>query len=285
MNLTPKNERLFNDYIESRPKALSDKTIYNYHYTFYQFQDKLNINDLKTISTKDLQKRLAKSDLNHGLITKMLILMKSLRPTENEEFELLVAKYSKSQKKKTDERTKNEVHVVSFENLQNILNKLEGIDYLWFYILFEFGVRLQDIHMYYTDNDEVISDVSLGELAKNILYFKNNKLYYTRNHYKTNNNYGVISLPISDKKFIKILKTLPVNEFVIKNKKNEPMETNQMNVFVKRTLNKIIPDSNLTESKIYKIIIDHYHDNNDKLVQYAKTRPHQIATQINTYSV
>ena len=284
MNLTPKNERLFKDYIESRPKALSDKTIYNYHYTFYQFQDKLNINDLKTISTKDLQKRLSKSDLNHGLITKMLILLKSQRPKDTEDFDLLIAKYSKSQKKKTDERTKNEIQDVSFENLQSILNKLEGIDYLWFFILFEFGVRLQDLSMYYTDNDEVISDVSLGEVSKNILFFRGNKLYYTRNHYKTNDNYGVITLQITDKKFMETLKKLPVNEFVIRNKHNEPMETKQMNVYVKRTLNKIIPDSNLTESKIYKIVIDYYQNNPDKLVQYSKTRPHNIQTQVNTYS-
>ena len=284
MNLTPKNERLFNNYLESRPKELSDKTIYNYHYSFYKFQDTMNINDLKMISIKDLQKRLSKSDLNHGLITKMLIILKTQRPTDKDELDLLVSKYSKSQKKKTDERTKQEINSVSFENLKSILNKIEGVNYLWFYILFEYGVRLMDLQMLYTDSDEVISDVSLGEIAKNIVFFKGNKCYYTRNHYKTNDNYGVITLQITDKKFIETLKTLPVNEFVIRNKQNEPIETNQLNTYVKRTLNKILPDSNLTESKIYKIVIDHYHDNNDKLVQYAKTRPHNIQTQVNTYS-
>ena len=144
MNLTPKNEKLLNKYIDSR-KELSDKTIYNYHYTFYTAQNKLNINDLEKIQIKDLQQRLNKSDINAGVISKLLILLKNLRPNDVNEFELLISKYNKSQKQHTDSRTNQQKLDVSYEQLQSILAKLDGIDYIWFYIYLPMG---QDFEIY-----------------------------------------------------------------------------------------------------------------------------------------
>ena len=284
MNLTPKNEKLLQKYIDSRDKQLSDKTIYNYHYTFFTFQDKLNINDLEKISMKDLQTKLNKTTINAGVISKMLILLKNLRPKDVSEFELLISKYNKTQKQHTDLRTNQQKLDVSYEQLQSILEKLEGIDYLWFYILFTYGTRLRDLYMIYTDDEDLIKDVNAGESVNNILYFKGNKLYYVRNDYKTKDTYGVMTLEIKDKQFKQILKSLPINEYVIRNAKNEPLATNQMSSYIKRVLNKLEPNSNLTESQIYKIIIEHFANVSIKLIQYSKTRPHQIATQTNTYS-
>ena len=284
MNLTPKNEKLLNKYVGSRPKELTEKTIYNYHYIFYTFQDKLNINDLESISMKELQTKLNKSEINHGVISKLLILLKTLRPSNKEELELLISKYNKSQKQHTDTRTNQQKLDITYEQLQTILSKLDGIDYIWFYIIFTYGTRLQDLYMIYTDNEELINGVISGEETHNILYYKGSKLYYVRNNYKTKNNYGVINLEIRDKQFKKIIKSLPINEYVIKNAKNEPLAPNQMNSYVKRVLNKTMPNSNLTESQIYKVIIEHFANDSKQLIQYSKTRPHNILTQTNTYS-
>ena len=70
------------------------------------------------------------------------------------------------------------------------------------------------------------------------------------------------------------------------NNKNQPLKVNEMNNHIKRRYAKFLPEANMSQSLIYKIIQNHYEELGDikKLQEIAELRGHRIDTQLNNYS-
>ena len=118
------------------------------------------------------------------------------------------------------------------------------------------------------------------------MYFKGNKLFYTRNDYKTKDKYGVLTYEIKDKKFKSIMKELEVDNFVFEDRNGNPFDTSTIGNLIKRTFNKYIKGSNLIESKIYKIMIDNHNvlENQERIIELAQSRGHDLNTQEKYYT-
>ena len=123
----------------------------------------------------------------------------------------------------------------------------------------------------------------------NFIILTRNKTKYIRQDYKTKSKYGTKEHIIEDKKFIKILKNViedAGSETLFINNMKKPVLSNGMSKFVKQRFNKYIPNSNLTQATIYKIILQHHEDNGDfkAMRLIAENRGHNPTTQETAYS-
>lgn len=284
MTITDKSLKLLNEYRSDRPKPIQDKTFNNYIYVFETIEKQITA-DLSKIEIQKLIKLLRKADITTAIKLKFISLMKIIRNTDDfdkyiEELTTKLKEQSKTLTKK--QMTNNPVH---YNQLKELLKTLEGVDYILLYILLNYGVRNKDLVIEITDDPNLINGVLQGNINKNILYFQSGKLYYARNDYKTDTRYGVIKINITDKKFMQIVRTLNINDFVFNKRTNKPYDESEMSNLVKRTFNKYIKNSNLTEGLIYKIQVAHLNttENHKRLKELSQTRPHTLAVQYSNY--
>ena len=76
------------------------------------------------------------------------------------------------------------------------------------------------------------------------------------------------------------------NEKLFINNMKKLVLSNGMSKYVKQRYNKYIPNSNLTQATIYKIILQHHEDNGDfkAMRLIADNRGHHATTQEEQYS-
>ena len=283
--LNEQNTELLQSYVDTR--ELKQNTINNYKFVFTKIQNVLSNPNIEDNTIKGMVKDLNKSNLPKTTINKFYSIYKSMI-TDNSLLVLETIKNKKAIDNDTKERTKTQTKetIVSYPDLVSLLKKLNGIDYMLLYLLTEYGVRNMDLIIDYTNDKNVINGVEKGNIEKNIMYFKNNKLFYTRNNYKTKDKYGVLTYEIKDKKFKSIMKELEVDNFVFEDRNGKPFDETTIGNHIKRTFNKYIQGSNLIESKIYKLMIDNHNvlENQDRIIELARSRGHDLNTQEKYYS-
>lgn len=284
MTITDKSLKLLQEYRSDRPKPIQDKTFNNYIYVFETIEKEIKT-DLSKIDIQKLINLLKKSTITIAIQLKFISLMKIIRNTDD--FDKYIEELTTKLKEQSKTNTKTQMinNQVNYNDLLELLKTLEGEDYILLFILLKYGVRNKDLIIEITDDPNIINGVLQGNINKNILYFQSGKLHYARNDYKTDTRYGVIKINITDKKFMGIVKNLNVNEFVFNKRTNKPYEESEMSNLVKRTFNKYIKNSNLTEGLIYKIQVAHLNttENHKRLKQLSQTRPHTLAVQYSNY--
>lgn len=301
MTITPNSLKLLQEYRTYRPKPIQDKTFNNYIYVFETIEKEIKA-DLSNIEIQKLIKLLRKADITTAIKLKFISLMKIIRNTDD--FDKYIEELTTQLKEQSKTNTKKQMNNnnVDYNQLKELLKTLEGEDYILLYILLNYGVRNKDLVIEITDDPNLINGVLQGNINKNILYFQSKgkiplkpnmsqggetpyKLYYARNDYKTDTRYGVIKINITDKKFMSIVRTLNINDFVFIKRTNKPYDESEMSNLLKRTFNKYIKNSNLTEGLIYKIQVEHLNktENHKRLKQLSQTRPHTLAVQYSNY--
>lgn len=281
MTITENSLKLLNNYRQDRPKAITDKTFNNYVSVFEAVERNIQA-DFMTITENKLVSLLKKSTLSTTAQAKFLIILNAIR--KRNEFEKYLLSLNTTIASNTKNRTQSQLSQanVTYSDLTGLLETLDGTQYILLYLLLTFGVRNTDLIVDVTDDPNVIDNVLNGTLTSNILYFKNGKLFYTRNNYKNKSTYGVITLQIDDPKFKDIVRSLDEG-FVFVKRTGTAYDETEMGNLIKRTLNKYFKDSNLTESIIYKIQTQHFANNPKRQTELAKTRPHSLTTQFNNY--
>lgn len=288
MTITDNSLKMLNKYRKDRPKPITDKTFNNYVSVFEAVERNIQA-DFSTIDQNKLVALLKKSNLSTTAQSKFLILLNAIR--KRNEFEKYLLELNTTIASNTKQRTQSQLSKtnISYKDLISLLStftgplsKLEGHQYILLYLLLAFGVRNTDLIVEITDDPIVIDNVLNGSLTKNILYFKNDKLFYTRNNYKNKATYGVITLQLDDPKFKEIVRSLD-DGFVFVKRTGTAYDETEMGNLIKRTLNKYFKNSNLTESIIYKIQTQHFSNNPRRQTELARTRPHSLTTQYNNY--
>ena len=285
--LNTANQKLLKSYIDKR--ELKQNTINNYNFIFTKIQNALSKPNITDNTIQGLVKELSKSKLPITTINKFYSIYKNIIDKEDASLiELELIKNKNVVDKQTKERTKTQTKegIVSYQDLLDLLEKVEGSDYLLLYLLLKYGVRNKDLIIDFTNDKNVINGVEKGNIEKNIMYFKNNKLFYTRNDYKTKDKYGVLKYEIKDKKFKSLIKELEYDNFIFEDRNGLPFDTSTIGNYIKRTFNKYIENSDLSESKIYKLMIDKLTLLNDKerIIELSKSRGHNLLTQDKYYS-
>ena len=216
-------------------------------------------------------------------------------------FKLNLTEWRTQRLQKQPEKNKKEISIISYEDLNNILkdglrnmspdnDKAKYI--ICLYLLFNFNVRNQDLIIFYTNKKELVKMSEKDKSTKNFIFFDNNKLYYLRNNYKTNDIHGSRSHTISNrfiKQYLKKNSGVKLNNPIFINKtKTNYYNENDIQRLTNNIINELlgVNDKPINQQIIYKIITDHYTNKNNhkKLKQIADNRGQNLTTQAKYYS-
>jgi hypothetical protein len=168
--------------------------------------------------------------------------------------------------------------LITYAELMKLYNKLEGVEYLLYYLIINFNVRNMDLIIFYTNKPDEADKKDI-----NLLHFNNEgNLIYTRNNYKTARTYGQKTHIIKDNKFIKILKGLKINEYIFKNRTGKPRTYNEMNKYIS-SIGTRYGVKGMNQQNIYKIILNNTNDYNE-MTNRSTNRGHSLTTQGEYYT-
>jgi hypothetical protein len=157
----------------------------------------------------------------------------------------------------------------TYEELEEILNSLFGMDYMLLYLFLKMGVRNSDIITTLNDNHDN---------SRNYFIFDNDVLFFIRNNYKNCKKYGQLVHKIDDEKFKQYIKDTPINSFVFVNNSNKPYNEITIALRLKRILQingerlfnkKCI----MSQSTLFEIVENKYRDNTEELIKLYSQRP------------
>ncbi len=123
-----------------------------------------------------------------------------------------------------------------FEALETLYTEEKYKEFIINYILLNFHVRNMDLDLLVTKEKSHMNE------EDNFLYLQKKKVTYIRNRYKTVEEYGTKEYDITDKKFIRAVRNLPMDMNLLRTKN------------IGREIQKYTID-NLSESQMNKIII------------------------------
>ena len=250
----------WNDFNDAKKQDLTPQTLTNYFNGYERlrkmFGGKKNV---ANITQKDIVDAIESSEFHKPTILNVAIVIKQFK--NKPVSKLLLYRNKLINEAKKDQPIKNANAIIdantSYEQLKTALDEATGTDYLLFYILMNYNVRNADL------------------IIQPILS-KDKSTYGTKEHI------------IEDKKFVKILKSVieDGNEKLFINNMKKLVLSNGMSKYVKQRYNKYIPNSNLTQATIYKIILQHHEDNGDfkAMRLIADNRGHNPKTQEEEYS-
>ena len=270
------NKELLLDFIDSVKDKVSAQT----QKTYLQISNTLPISILTTQSTiiKKLNE-LYNNPNTKALYLNMIILVR--RHNEEETDKLIKFRNGlrddiiKIRKEKMSE-TKNDLP--SYEELIEKLNGMSGINYIINYLFVKYGLRNKDINL------KFVLKLPKEKEDENYLVYNKNKVSLDINDYKTDKTFGNKSIIITDKKFLKELKDLKLNDndYLIRKKNGDKLK---MSSFNERILNMSI--DKLGEAKIFKVLIAHLLDKKDfkKIEELVNSRGTSISTIMKSYNI
>ena len=163
-------------------------------------------------------------------------------------------------------------NLMSVEDFENQLNQSfdnsNFTKYVLNYLMFHFGVRNKDLNVFIVTRKKDI------EPDKNYLLVKPKGISYIRNDYKTFKTYGRQEQEIDDPRFLKAVKKIGNGPLL----KQDKQLTNLLK-------NNLI--NNMTESKIFKMLIGNAYDKKDtsRVNELSKSRGTSIPTIMENYNV
>jgi len=289
-----KHTTLINTFIKSKGDDISDKTKTNYKNTFLRLLNMvLGKNKrlyIMSRPTKQILKSIDESDTTTNAKITVLQLYKYLLEYTDKSTKQIIKRLNEyfnmvgDTRKTTNKKILNTS--IKYDELIEILKHSDNIDYILFYLLIRLNCRNNDLIILYTDDLKLKKGISDGAVRGNILYFNNrNELLYIRNDYKTSKVYGAKINIITDEKFKRILKTLPINKNIFINSKDKPYTSDEINKFIQSRF-KQYTKKPINQTIIYKILVQHHELTNDNngLKKIAINRGHTRDTQENYYS-
>jgi len=274
------------DYLDTAD--ISDRTRKNYINDYNRLRLLLNTNkSLYNMSQKDILTAIKSSENSQANLLNIAIMI--LRSKDKPNTKLITYREKLFEERKAYQNKKNmkilKENNVDFKQLNEVLEKAVGNDYLLFYILMNFNVRNADLVITITDKDKIKEVYNKND---NFMVVYPNKVIYIRQDYKTSDIYKAKKHIIKDKKFVSTLKNRLTEGYteLFTNNKEKPISVVEMSFHIKRRYAKYLPDSNMSQSLVYKIIQNHYEVLGDikKLQEIAESRGHRIDTQLNNYS-
>jgi hypothetical protein len=270
------NKELLLDFIDSVKDKVSAQT----QKTYLQISNTLPISILTSQQTiiKKLNE-LYNNPNTKALYLNMIILVR--RHNEEETDKLIKFRNGlrddiiKIRKEKMSE-TKNDLP--SYEELIEKLNGMSGINYIINYLFVKYGLRNKDINL------KFVLKLPKDKEDENYLVYNKNKVLLDINDYKTDKTFGNKSIIITDKKFLKELKDLKLNDndYLIRKKNGDKLK---MSSFNEKILNMSI--DKLGEAKIFKVLIAHLLDKKDfkKIEELVNSRGTSISTIMKSYNI
>jgi len=268
-------------YMNSR--RLKDNTRQTYLNTFNKVAEQMEHEIIfKTINIIQFRDIFNKIDLSNAIKYKFLSVLNVIRPNEVV-ISRLLTDYKYKEKVQSDQRTEQVASLeINFNDLQNDLQKEKNPTYYTLkYLLLTFGVRNQDLVVKITYDKNYFDK---NRDTENLLFYDKNRLIYSRGNYKTKSIFGVIAFDIEDSRFKDIVNTKDEGDYLLVKTTKKPYEAKDISVLINRIYGKSFKNIKFSESIIYKMIINHYRNDNKMLSQYANSRPHSQQTQLTTYT-
>ena len=276
------------EYSNAKKDELAPQTLTNYFNAYKRLRGMLGgKRNVANFPQKALVDIIECSEFHKPTILNIAVVMKQFKAKPISK--LLLYRDTLVSTAKAEQPNKNSQQIIhantTYDQLINALTEAIGTDYLLFYILINYGVRNADLII-----TPILSKDKKAKLnnTDNFLILSRTSVRYLRNDYKTAAKYGPQEHIITDKKFMNILKNVISSETenVFVNTMNKPIPAGDMSKFIKSRFNKYIPKSNLTQSTIYKIILQHREQLGDlkAMRNIANTRGHTPATQEAEYS-
>jgi hypothetical protein len=171
----------------------------------------------------------------------------------------------------------------SYEEIIKKLNELKGLPYIINYLFITYGLRNKDINLKNVSHNTYIHDID-DDQPENYIIQKRGKVLIYIQDYKTVKTFDTKSFVIKDKKFIKELKDLKLNDndYLISKKNGDKLKTTSFN---ERVVNLSI--DKLGEAKIFKIVIGNLLNKKDfnEIEKLTKSRGTSIATILKSYNI
>ena len=275
------------DFIYENDDKLNKQTIKTYINDYKRFRTQMNgRQNIYNLTQKEIIDIVSKSDFNKlALLNIAIVFLK----WKNKEHNRLIKYRTDLQENKAEKQAEKNMEIleksgVDYHDLMGALDTATGSDYILFYLLIKLNTRNNDLIM------KLISNKQKNLLNKedNFMVVSPSKATYIRNDYKTAKSFGSKKDVIRDDKFQKfILKELVGGtEYLFVNNKLKPYKQTEMGKFIKARFKKYLPNSNLSQAVIYKIIQHHAEENgNVKMMKnIADARGHSINTQLTEYS-
>ena len=275
------------DFISDNEDALSKQTIKSYINDYKRFRTEMNgrqnIYNLSQKEIIDIVKNTEYAKLN--MLNIAIVFLK----WKNKEHTRLIKYRTDLQDMKAEKQAEKNMEILensgtNYDDLMTALNTATGSDYILFYLLINHNTRNNDLIMKLINNKqkELIND------EENFMVVSPSKSTFIRNDYKTKKKFGTKKETIRDDKFQQaILKELNSGtEYLFVNNKLKPYKQTEIGKFIKSRFKKYLPNSNLSQAVIYKIIQHHAEENgNIKMMKnIADARGHSIETALLHYS-
>lgn len=286
MMTTHKTQEL-KDYIADNEDELSKQTIKTYTNDYKRFRTEMRgKQNIYNLPQKEIIDIVSKSDFAKLNLLNIAIVIKQWK---NKEHDRLLKYRLDLQSNRQETQAKKNIEILKnagadYHDLLGALDTAVGTDYILFYILINLNTRNNDLII------KLITSKQKDLLNKtdNFMMVSKSKSKFIRNDYKTAKSFGTKTDVIRDEKFQKFVinELLNGNEYLFVNSKKKPYKQDEMGKFIKARFKQYLPNSNLTQAVIYKIIQRHGEANGDMklLKNIADARGHNIQTQLLHYS-
>ena len=268
-----------------QPLPIKDSTKKTYLQTYKRMvKSKIFKNAIPAASEKTIIENIEKLTDKTTSRINLLILCTILQKIYNKDVNELV-KYRKKlyDNLTTDISEKNiflQKALPSFDEIENYINDLYTkklyIQYVINYLIFTYSTRNLDI-----DVKVICNKKDLNNNEKFILIRSTDCVFY-RNKYKTVSSYGAKKHIIRSRKFLKAMKSIdrPNNQYLLLNNKDEHIDENAIGMYVQHYTMEDIGEGNM-----FKIKINHYKGDLNKLKQLSQDRGTDINTIITYYNI
>lgn len=286
MMTTHKTQELI-EFIADNEDELSKQTIKTYINDYKRFRTEMRgKQNIYNLSQKEIIDIVSKSDFAKLNLLNIAIVIKRWK---NKEHDRLLKYRLDLQSNKQEKQANKNIEILKnagadYHDLMGALETAVGTDYILFYILINLNTRNNDLII------KLITNKQKDELNKedNFMIVSKNKSKFLRQNYKTAKSYGAKEDVIRNIKFQKFIikELLNGNEYLFVNNKKKPYKQDEMGKFIKARFKHYLPDSNLTQAVIYKIIQNHAETNGNvkMLKNIADARGHNMETQLLHYS-
>jgi len=286
-NITSHKTVELQDFIDAHEETLSKQTIKTYINDYKRFRTQMiGRQNIYNLTQKEIIDIVQKTDFNKRALLNIAIVFLKWKSKEHTR---LIKYRTELMDNKAEKQAEKNVAILEksgadYHDLMGVLDTATGKDYILFYLLINFNTRNNDLIM------RVISRRDKDKLNKeeNFMVVGASKSRYIRNDYKTAKSFGSKEDVVRDEKFQKIMLNVLCDggEYLFVNNKLKPYKQTEMGKFIKSRFKKYLPNSDLSQAVIYKIIQNHAEQNgNIKMMKnMADARGHLIDTALNHYS-
>jgi hypothetical protein len=275
-----KEKAIPSDEQQKFEEAISDKkpnTIKSYKTQYSKLRKGLSDKDIHSVSVDDIVKvaNEQKTANSTQAIINIGVLVKRIYDKPAEADELIKIRDSNKVKIRDEVREKNrKIELPSYEDINDYMDFLYKTgkyrDFVINYLLINYQVRNADMVV-----DIVRRKKDMTDENKNYIWLNNEgRIIYFRNNYKTVDFHKPKKHEIDDPRFLDAIRKMIINKDEV-----IPNPDTADYYVAKATLDK------LGEGKYFKIIVDHFRNDIDKLKEIGQNRGTNLETILRFYDI